>query len=276
MSGVKVTNKASTLSRALQITALLAFAFGLWRLWTYFTRPLAHPEYMLYTAIAATVIGVGVLCFDEVAKLGNHFVGWAFLFGVGVMTYHIAILFVIFPAIDLTHPIYLLPTRAAGFCVLSAIIITEAALVKRSVVPSSYRLDSDTIMPIILKMTAVFAIAWGTFLVLWQINNLIAVDPIRAISPLILGATSLVVGSILVIWVERQKRQPSFRMRKLPLIFGFILLLSAPVTGGFYLWAMKMFMMESFILPLQITIGLALIIESFYIFYTPMKSRSPK
>ncbi len=231
---------------------------------------------MLYTAIAATAIGVGVLCFDEVAKLGNQYVGWAFLFGVGVMTYHIAILFIIFPTIDLTHPIYLLPTRAAGFCVLASIIIAEAALVKRSFVPSSYQLNSDTIMPIILKMTSILAIAWGTFLVLWEIDNLTAVVPIKAISPLILGMVSLVAGSILLIWAERQKRQPSFRTRKLPLIFSFTILLSAPITGSFYLWAMKMFMVERFILPLQVTIGIVLIIESLYIFYHPMKTRSPE
>lgn len=269
-----VTKQSTTLSRSLQATAILAFAFGLWRLWRYLTLPLAYPGYMLYTVIGATVIGVGILCFDEVAKIDGQYVGWAFLFGIGVLAFHLGILFVIFPEMTFTHPIYLIPTRAVGLFVLAAIIITESILIQRVFVPSSYKLEVSTVMPILYKTTAIFVIAWGAFLVIWEVDNLLAVVPLRTISPLILGAAALMVGVFGVLWVETQKRQASFRRRKLPILFSFLFILVAPTTLGLYLWATETLVYPvSFFLPIHVIVGIVLLIESIFIFYNPTRMR---
>lgn len=271
---VMTKQSTSTLSRSLQATAILAFAFGLWRLWRYLTFPLANPDYMLYTVIAATVIGVGVLCFDEVAKIDSQFVGWALLFGIGVLAFHLGFLFMIFPDMVLNHPIFLIPTRSVGMFLLSAIIIAEAILVRRIAVPSSYKLEGKTIMPILYKITAIFAIAWGAFLVIWEIDNLLAIVPLRTISPLILGVAALIVGVFGVLWVETQKRQASFRRRKLPIFFSFLFILVAPTTMGLYLWATETLVYPvSFFLPIHIILGLTLVVEAIHIFYSPSRAR---
>ncbi|MFX1474700.1 MAG: hypothetical protein ACFFCO_04375 [Promethearchaeota archaeon] len=264
----------STLSRCLQATAILAFAFGLWRLWRYLTFPLADPEYMLFTIIAATVVGVGILCFDEMAKIGGQYVGWAFLFGVGVLAFHLGFLFMIFPEMSLTHPIYLIPTRSFGLFILSAIIIIESILVQRVAVPSSYKLERQTLLPILYKVTAMFVVAWGTFLVIWEVDNLLATVPLRTISPLILGSAALTVGIFGVLWVEIQKRQASFRRRKLPILFSFIFIVVAPTTMGLYLWAAETLLYPvTFFLPIHVLLGIALIIQSIFIFYYPSRAR---
>lgn len=264
-----MSKQVARLSRVLQMTALLAFAFGFWRLWTYFTRPLDYPHYMLYGVAAACLVGVGILCFDEVAKIENTYVGWAFLFSIGVFALHAGFLFTIFPEMDLTHPIYLMPTRALGLFLLGGIILIESVLVWRIAIPNSYRLGSKTIMPIVLKTTAIMTIPWGTYLVIWELFNLAVYPPIPTIAPLILGITSIVVGCILLAWVETQKRKISFRRRKLPIIFSFIFVFVTPVIGGYYFH----YGLETFILPIHVALGIALIIESGYIFYNPTKTR---
>jgi hypothetical protein len=266
------------LSRLVELTALVVFVFGLWRLWRYFTAPLAYPEYMLYSVIIAAVVGTGVICFDEVFKTKDGFVGWAFLFGVGVLSLVVGILFVFFPVFDMSHPIYRIPTSAFGFIVFGIAIVVESLLVRRVLAAGKHGVDADTVGPILLKMTAIFVLIWGIYPLVWVFTAFLylGISPSQLWQLVLLGIGSVLVGCLEIVYVESQRRKPHFRKRRLPLLFSFILIVLALPLLSIFLASVNagfLFVPTTLMLPISLLLGFALVFESFYLIYHPIAVR---
>ncbi len=272
---------SNLLSRLLQVTALIFFIYAMYRLYRYFTNWLPEPDYMILAVFAAIVISVGILTFDDVFKPGRDFVGWAFLFGVGFLSLLIGIIFVFFPYYPAPLSAWFGPiwSRALFFMVMGLIIVIESLLVRREVIPGSHGLNSDTIGPIILKFAAVFGIAWGGYQMSWVIVPFLRNVNIFTLLPLLLSAIGfLLMGSLLVIYVETQKRQPHFRMRRFPLLLSFLLVLMILPNTAIYLTiyfnpALPQMTFLLFNAILGLGIGFTLSLTSFYIVYHPTKAR---
>ena len=268
-----MANSSGTSSRVLQITALIIFAFGLWRFWKYYVDPystLELSQYLLYTAWAAVVIAVGVLFFDEVYKPKDVFVGWAFLLGVGCFSLLTGVFFFFYPHIDISHPIWVFPTRVVAFFGFGVLLIIESLFVRRNTIKGSRGLNSDTVAPILLKFAAIFTIAWGVYQLGWLLFALIIGGGTLTTmwQTVLLVVGTLLAGIVSIIWVERQKRAPHYRGRRLPLLMSFLMILSALPIIGVYLA-----IPYTLILPISLLLGFALITISFYIVYRPIKSR---
>lgn len=270
------------MSRLVELTALAVYAFGLWRLWRYFTGPLAYPEYMLYSVFMAVVVGTGVLCFDEVFKPKGEFVGWAFLLGVGALSLVMGIVFIFFPVFDTSHPVYRIPTSAMGFIVFGFIIVGESLLVRRAVAAGKHGVDADTVGPILLKMTALLLLAWGVYPLLWVLTAYLylGIAPSELWQLALLGIGSIFVGIVQVGYVESQKRKPQFRRRRLPLLFSFLMLVLALPLSAIFVESINAgyvgplaFVPTTLILPITLLLGFALVAESFYLIYHPVGVR---
>jgi hypothetical protein len=263
------------LSRLVELTALVVYVFGLWRLWRYFTAPLAYPDYMLYSVMMAAVVGTGVLCFDEVFKTKDGFVGWAFLFGVGVLSLVAGILFVFFPVFDMSHPIYRIPTSAFGFIVFGIAIAVESLLVRRVLAVAKHGVNADTVGPILLKMTGIFVLFWGIYPLVWVFSAFLylGISPSQLWQLALLGIGSVLVGCLQVVYVESQKRKPRFRKRRLPLLFSFILIVLALPLLSIFLASLNagfLLVPTTLMLPISLVLGFALVFESFYLIYHPI------
>jgi hypothetical protein len=270
---------SNLLSRLLQLTALIFFIYALYRLYRYFTNWLQPPEYMIYAILAAIVMGVGVLIFDAGFKPGKDFVGWAFLMGVGFISLLTGIVFVFFPYFPaptslIAGPIW---TRALFFMIMGLIIIIESLLTRREVVPGEHGVNSDTIGPLLLKFTAIFTLAWGSYQMAWILVPFLRNVPITSMLPLFFSALgNVLIGLILVIYVETQRRKPLFRLRRLPLLLSFLLILMILPLTAFYI---SIYLVNSalfdILLNALVGLGLALtlLIISFYIVYHPTKAR---
>ncbi len=86
------------------------------------------------------------------------------------------------------------------------------------------------------------------------------------------------MGSLLVIYVETQKRQPHFRMRRFPLLLSFLLVLMILPNTAIYLTiyfnpALPQMTFLLFNAILGLGIGFTLSLTSFYIVYHPTKAR---
>lgn len=266
------------MARFIEFTALVVYAFGLQRLWRYFTNPLAYPEYMLYTMMIAAVVGTGILCYDEVFRVKDEFLGWAFLFGVGVLSLVVGVLFVFLPVFNLTHPLYRIPTNALGCIVLGIVIVLESLLVRRKPAPGKHGINKDNVGPILLKITAVFVLFWGIYPLMWVFTAyLYLAIPISQLwQYALLGIGSILVAIINIAYVESQKRKPLFRKRRLPLLFNFFLIvLALPLTSIFLasLQAGFLWVPTTLMLPVSLALGFALISESLYLVYHPVSVR---
>jgi hypothetical protein len=266
------------LSRLIELTALLVYAFGLWRLWRYFTAPLAYPEFMLYTMLIAAVTGTGMLCYDEVFKVKGEFVGWAFLFGVGVFTLVVGILFIFFPVFDLSQPIYMIPTRALGFVVFGMAIVIESMLARLQLGGGKDEFNADTAGPILLKFTAVLVFFWGTYPLMWVVTAFLClgISPWQLWQYAVLGVGSMLVAALEIGYVESQKRKPQFRKRRLPLLFSFIMIVLALPLASIFLASLDaglLWVPTTLMLPISLILGFALVFESFYLVYHPIAAR---
>ncbi len=279
------------MSRLIQLTALIFFIYAAYRLFRYFTNWLPYPEFMIYAIFTAIVIGTGTLIFDDVFKPGNDYVGWAFLFGVGFLSIIFGAVFLIIPPFTgnpggiigaIIGPFW---SRAIFFIAMGIIIIIESLLVRREVFAGDHGLNSDTIGPVILKFTAVFGLAFGGYQMSWVLVSFIRNIDIFVLMPLLLSALGLVlVCGILLIYAETQKRRPHFRMRRLPLLLSFLLLLLSLPNTAIYL---QIFLGTVPITPDEATIflnllfnaltalgvGITLLLTSFYVVYHPTKAR---
>ncbi len=265
------------ISRLLQLTALIIYAFAGYRLYRYFTNWLIPPEYMVYAIFAAIVIATGILIFDDVFKPGQHYVGWAFLFGIGVLSLIFGIYFTWFPYFTLTNQLTGVWLRAFFFLVIGIIILIESLLVQREVVKSEHGVNSDTIGPILLKFTALFGLAFGAYQMSWVLVPFLRNVDLFTLMPLLLSALGLILsGSLLIIYVETQKRKPHFRMRRFPLFMSFLLMLMVLPNTAIYI---QVFFINPLMLDLLINglvaigISVALLLTSFYIVYHPTKAR---
>jgi hypothetical protein len=271
------------ISRLLQLTALILYAFAGYRLYVYFTNwVLPQPEYMIYAIFAAIIIGTGILIFDSVFKPGKDYVGWAFLFGVGMLSLIFGILFLFFPEFYLGHPIFAIRERAFIFFLLGIIILVESLLVKREVLKGKHGVNSDTIGPLLLKFTGIFGLSFGAYQMSWVLVPFLRNVDIFILMPLLFSALGFVITSILlIIYVETQKRQPHFRMRRFPLLMSFILLLLILPNTAIYLQIFianpdftNIVLMNLFLNAITaLGLSLALLLTSFYIVYHPTKAR---
>jgi hypothetical protein len=234
---------------------------------------------MLYAIFLAIIIGTGILIFDDVFKPGLDYVGWAFLLGVGTLSLIIGIIFIFIPPYtgapsDLFGTIW---SRAIFFMLMGVIIIIEALLVRREVVPGDHGLNSDTIGPIFLKFTAIFGLGFGGYQMAWVIAPYLRNVDIFTLLPLLLSALGFVLFcSILIIYVETQKRQPHFRLRRLPLLLSFLLLLMIlPVTAIYIqVYFINPALIEIlFNAIMALTLAITILLTSFYIVYHPTKAR---
>jgi hypothetical protein len=233
---------------------------------------------MLYSVLMAMVVGTGVLCFDEGFKVKGELVGWAFLFGVGVLSLVTGIVFVFFPVFDLTHPIFRIPTSAFGFLLFGVILVVESLLVRRAVAAGKHGVNADTVGPILLKMTGIFVLLWGIYPLVWVLTAFLylGVSPSQLWQLTLLGFGSVLVGFVQVAYVESQKRKPQFRRRRLPLLFSFIMLLTALPLAAIFVASLEagfLFVPTTLMLPVSLALGLALIFESFYLIYHPVAVR---
>jgi hypothetical protein len=271
------------ISRLLQITALILYAFAGYRLYVYFTDWILPEEYMIYAIFAAIVVGTGILIFDEVFKPGQHYVGWAFLFGVGVLSLIFGIYFLFFPeGLYLSHPIFGVRERTFVFLILGVIILIESLLVKREVVKGDHSVNSDTVGPILLKFTAIFGLAFGAYQMSWVLVPFLRNVDIFTLMPLLLSALGLVLGStILILYVESQKRQPHFRMRRFPLLMSFLILLLVVPNTAIYLqiffsnpdFTNQVMTNLLFNAITALSLSITLLLTSFYVVYHPTKAR---
>ncbi len=279
------------MSRLIQLTALIFFIYAAYRLYRYFTNWLPYPEFMIYAIFTAIVIGTGALIFDDVFKPGNDYVGWAFLFGVGFLSIIFGVVFFFIPPFTgspsgiigtLIGPIW---SRAIFFIVMGIILVIESLLIRREVVPGDHGLNSDTIGPVILKFTAIFGLAIGGYQMSWVLFPFFRDVSIFILMPLLLSALGFVlVCSILIIYVETQRRQPHFRMRRFPLLLSFLLLLLTLPNTAIYL---QIYLGTVPVTPEEATIffnllfnaitalgaSITLLLTSFYVVYHPTKAR---
>lgn len=228
--------------------------------------------------LIATVVGTGVLCFDELFRVKGEFVGWAFLFGVGVLSLVVGILFIFFPVFDMSHPIYRIPTSAFGFIVLGIAVVVESLLVRRVVAAGKHGVNADTVGPILLKMTGIFVVFWGIYPLVWVLTAFLylGISPWQLWQLALLGFGGFLVGSVQIAYVESQKRKPQFRKRRLPLLFSFtMIVLALPLTSIFLasLDAGFLFVPTTLMLPVTLALGFALVFESFYLIYHPVGIR---
>ncbi|MFW9830634.1 MAG: hypothetical protein ACFFD8_02555 [Candidatus Thorarchaeota archaeon] len=270
---------SSLLSRLLQFTALIFFIYAGYRLYRYFYGWLLFEEYMIYAIFLAICIGIGILIHDEVFKPGSDFVGWAFLFGVGFLSFLIGLIFVFIPIYPAPPSLFFgtFWSRAIFFMVMGVIVIIESLLIRREVIPGKHGLNSDTVGPVVLKFASIFALAWGGYQMAWVIIPYIRDVPLISMMPIFLSALGNVLfGGILLLYVESQKRKPHFRARRLPLLMSFLLLLMIIPLIAFYI-TIYMTIVATLELLLNgimgLGIALALVINSFYIVYHPTKAR---
>ncbi|MHA2406454.1 MAG: hypothetical protein ACXACH_06855 [Candidatus Hermodarchaeia archaeon] len=270
------------ISRLLQLTALFMYVFAAYRLYRYFTNWLLPPEYMIYTIFAAIVIGTGILIFDDVFKPGQHYVGWAFLFGVGILSLVFGVYFTLNPYLMLDHPLTAIWLRAFFFLVMGVILVIESLLVKREVVKDIHGVNSDTVGPLLLKFISVFGLAFGGYQMSWVLVPFLRNVDLFTLMPLLISALGLILGcSLLIIYVETQKRQPHFRMRRLPLLMSLILLLMILPNTAIYLqiffsnpdFANTVMTNLLFNAITALGVSVSLLITSFYIVYHPTKAR---
>ncbi|MFW9934509.1 MAG: hypothetical protein ACFFDU_03130 [Candidatus Thorarchaeota archaeon] len=270
------------ISRLLQLTALILYAFAGYRLYVYFTDWILPPEYMIYAIFAAIIIGTGILIFDSVFKPGKDYVGWAFLFGVGMLSLIFGILFFYFSDFDLGHPLFAVQERVFAFLVLGIIILIESLLVKREVIKGEHGVNSDTMGPLLLKFTGIFGLAFGAYQMSWVLVPFFRSVDIFILLPLLFSALGFVLTSgLLIIYVETQKRRPHFRMRRFPLLMSFILLLLILPNTAIYLQIFfanpdfaNVVLMNLFLNAITaLGLSLALLLTSFYIVYHPTKAR---
>jgi hypothetical protein len=258
------------------------YVFAAYRLFRYFTNWLIPPEYMIYAIFAAIVLGTGILIFDDVFKPGQHYVGWAFLFGVGVLSLVFGVYFTLNPYPMTNHPLTTIWLRAFFFLVMGIIIVIESLLVKREVVKDIHGVNSDTVGPLLLKFISVFGLAFGGYQMSWVLVPFLRNVDLFTLMPLLVSALGLVLGgSLLLIYVETQKRQPHFRMRRLPLLMSLILLLMILPNTTIYL---QIFFSNPDFANIVMTnllfnaitalgVSVSLLITSFYIVYHPTKAR---
>ncbi len=234
---------------------------------------------MLYAIFLAIIIGTGILIFDEVYKPGRDYVGWAFLFGVGFLSLIIGVIFILIPPFSGTGSSIFgtIWSRAIFFSIMGVIIIVEALLIRREVVPGDHGVNSDTIGPIFLKFTAIFGLSFGGYQMAWVLVPFIRLVDIFTLLPLLLSALGFVlVCSILLIYVETQKRQPHFRMRRLPLLLSFLLLLMILPNTAIYI---QVYLINSAMIEILFNAIMALVVAttilltSFYLVYHPTKAR---
>ncbi|MDO8055235.1 MAG: hypothetical protein Q6361_00095, partial [Candidatus Hermodarchaeota archaeon] len=216
----------SSLSRLIQLTAIIYFAYAFYRLYIYFTNWLEPPEYMIYAIFAAIVVGIGILMFDEVYKPSADYVRWAFLTGVGLLSLVLGLFFTFFPEFRTNFPLSGIWPRALIFILLGLIVIIESLLVRRDVIPGTTGVNSDTVGPIILKFVAMFGLAWGIYQMAWVLVPVFRGVVLTSILPLFFSALGFVLSGLsLVIYFENNKRKPQFRARRFPLLMSLILTL---------------------------------------------------
>ena len=274
-----LAKRTNLISRLLQITALIFYIFAAQRLYRYFTNWLPYPEYMIYAIFSAIIIATGIFIFDDVFKPGPHFVGWAFLTGVGVLSLIFGIFFFFIPPYTGSQGTIFGPywTRSIFFLLMGIIIIIESLLVRREVVSGEHGLNSDTIGPVLLKFSALFGLAFGAYQMSWVIVPFLRNVDLFTLMPLLLSALGLVlVCSLLIIYVETQKRQPHFRMRRFPLLMSFLLLLMILPNTAIYI---QVFLINPMMLDILINafvaigVGVTILAVAFYIVYHPTKAR---
>ena len=279
-----MAKRSNLLSRLLQLTALIFFIYAGYRLYVYFTDWIMPPEFMIYAIFTAIVIGTSILIYDEVFKPGRDYVGWAFLFGVGFLSLIFGgIFFFIPPFIGTPSPIFgPIWSRALFFLVMGLVVIIESLLVRREVISGEHGLNSDTIGPMILKFTAVFGLAFGAYQMAWVLVPFLRQVSIFTLMPLLLSALGFVLSSsLLIIYVETQKRQPHFRMRRFPLLLSFILLFLILPNTAIYLqifisnpdFANSVMTNLLFNAVTALGVSVSLLVTSLYIVYHPTKAR---
>jgi hypothetical protein len=265
-----MANQANTLSRVLQITAIIIFIIGFWRLYNYFYDLVEQgSSYILYTVLILTVIGVGVLLFDEVYKPHDTYVGWAFLFGVSILSIILGIVFVFIPTFEI-YPTTFVHLRVLILIILGVVILIESLAARNIASSEDHGVNSDTVAPLLLKTASQFTIAWGIYQLSWVLvaNLKFSIDYSLLWQFLLLSISSILSGLILIIYVESEKRQPHFRARRLPLLISFLMLVTAlPITG------VSLAIPSAYLLPISFALGIALIIISFYFVYHPVKAR---
>lgn len=257
-------------SRLLQLTAFIIFFYSLYTLWLYHYFPQVPLEWMLYGILTSSTIAVGVLAFDDVFKPQDDFVGWRFLAGFGMLSLLIGVFFIFFPTFDpLSNAFFIIRTRAFAHLIFGVILLIESLLIRGDIGPGDHDVNSDTIGPLLLKFLSIFIIAWGVYHISEYIVPYLDGFPLTTNWQLLLsGLTSVLVGLVLVIYVERQKRQPRFRNRRLPLLMSFLLLLATlPLTTIF------LALPHTFVLPISLGLSVSLVLISFYIVYHPTMSR---
>ncbi|MFX0168076.1 MAG: hypothetical protein ACFE89_01860 [Candidatus Hodarchaeota archaeon] len=271
--------RTSLLSRLVQLTAIIYFVYGFYRLYVYFTGWLEPPEYMIYAIFATIIVGIGILVFDSVYKPGNDYVRWAFLAGVGLLSLIIGIFFMFFPEFKLDFQITGIWPRALFFIVMGLIVIIESLLVRRDVISGSTGVNNDTVGPLLLKFAAMFAFAWGIYQMAWVVVPVLRGVLLTSILPLFFSALGFVfAGLTLIVYVESQKRQPHFRARRFPLLMTLLLtLLILPITTTYLYIYLILAITETFTLFINALVGLvttlALLITSFHIVHHPTKAR---
>jgi len=269
----------SSLSRLIQFTAIIYFAYAFYRLYVYFTDWLEPPEYMIYTIFAAIIIGIGILMFDEIYKPATDYVRWAFLTGVGLLSLIIGLFFTFFPWFETGFPLSGIWPRAFIFIILGLIVLIESILVRRDVIPGTTGVNADTVGPLILKFAAMFGLAWGTYQMSWVVVPVLRGVELISIMPLFLSALGFVLSGLsLVIYFENNKRKPQFRARRFPLLMSLILtLMILPLLTTYLYIYLVLALPNALELLVNAIIGLAttvaLLISSFYIIYHPTKAR---
>lgn len=267
---------SNLLSRLLQLTALIFFIFAIYRLYRYFTNWLTPPEYMIYAIFAAAIVGVSILIFDDVFKPGADFVGWAFLFGVGIFSLLTGLIFTFFPEFTQTNPITGIWLRAFFFLVMGIVLIIESFLVRREVVSVEHGLVADTVGPVILKFAATFGLAWGSYQMAWVLVPYFRGVPLINMMPLFLSALGFIfVSVVLVGYIETQNRQPFFRYRRFPLLMSFLLLLMILPVTTFYIVIFVEFTNYELLFNaiFGLVVSLSILSTSLYIVYHPTKAR---
>jgi hypothetical protein len=127
-------------------------------------------------------------------------------------------------------------------------------------------------------MTGIFVLLWGIYPLVWVLTAFLylGVSPSQLWQLTLLGFGSVLVGFVQVAYVESQKRKPQFRRRRLPLLFSFIMLLTALPLAAIFVASLEagfLFVPTTLMLPVSLALGLALIFESFYLIYHPVAVR---
>ncbi len=264
------------LSRLLQLTALIFFIFAIYRLYRYFTNWLDPQLYMIYAIFAAAIVGVGILIFDDVFKPRTDFVGWAFLFGVGIFSLLTGIIFTFNPEFITNNPFTGIWLRAFFFLVMGIIVIIESLLVRREVIKTDHGLVADTVGPVILKFAATFGLAWGSYQMAWVLVPYLREVPLTSMMPLFLSALGFIFVSVVIIgYIETQNRQPYFRYRRFPLLISFLLLLMIFPVTTFYIVVFIEFTNYQLLYNaiFGLVVFLTILSTSLYIVYHPTKAR---